>query len=111
MKAGSKKKYLQIIQVLIMTILQIEHKVPGYEGWKKAFDSDPIGRERSGTRYYRIYRPTDDPNYVIVDLGFDNLADAENALAALRQLWNQVEGTVMTGPKTRILTVAESREY
>ena len=94
-----------------MIILQIEHKVPNYDGWKKAFDSDPIDRKRSGTRYYRIYQPTDDPNYVIVDLGFDNLADAETALAALRKLWNQVEGKVMTGPKTRILNIVESKEY
>ena len=94
-----------------MIILQIEHKVPSYDGWKKLFDSDPIDRKRSGTRYYRIYRPTDDPNHVIVDLGFDNLADAETVLAALRKLWNQVEGTVMTGPKARILEIVESKEY
>ena len=94
-----------------MIILQIEHNVPNYEGWKKAFDSDPINRKKSGTRRYRIYRKTDDPNYVIVDLEFDTLTDAEAALAALRRLWNQVEGTVMLGPKTRMLDVIESKEY
>jgi hypothetical protein len=36
-------------------ILQIEHPVPNFEGWKAAFDSDPIGRERSGVRRYRIF--------------------------------------------------------
>jgi hypothetical protein len=94
-----------------MPILQIEHKVPSFDSWKKAFDSDPINRKQSGTRRYRIYRPSNDPNYVIVDLEFDNIADTEAALSALRKLWNQVEGTVMFGPKTRILDIIETREY
>lgn len=94
-----------------MPILQIEHKVPGYEGWKRAFDNDPIDRKKSGVRRYSIYRPADDPNYVIVNLEFDTMADAEAALAALQKLWKQVEGTVMTGPKTRILNKIESIEY
>jgi hypothetical protein len=94
-----------------MIVLQIEHKVSNFDGWKNLFDSDPIGRKRSGTRRYRIYRPMDDPNYVIIDLEFDTLAEAEAALAALRSLWNKVEGTVMVDPKTRILTIVESKEY
>jgi len=28
-----------------MYILRIEHPVPDYDGWKKAFDSDPVGEE------------------------------------------------------------------
>ena len=78
-----------------MTILQIEHKVPNFDGWKKAFDSDPINRRKMGTRRYRVYRPNDDPNYVIVDLEFDEIAQAEETLSALRILWNQVEGTIL----------------
>ncbi len=46
-----------------MHILRIEHPVPDYDAWKEAFDSDPIGREPSGVRRYRILRPNDDPNY------------------------------------------------
>jgi hypothetical protein len=41
-----------------MYILRIEHPVPDYDTWKASFDSDPIGRERSGVRRYRILRPT-----------------------------------------------------
>jgi hypothetical protein len=94
-----------------MSILQIEHKVPDFVGWKKAFDSDPLGREKSGVRRYSIYCPHEDPHYVIVDLEFDNLNDAEAMLVSLRKLWNQVEGTVMVGPKARILNVMETKEY
>ena len=94
-----------------MTVLQIEHQVPNYEGWKKAFDSDPIDRKKSGVKRYRVYRATDDPNYVIIDLEFDNFNDAQIALNALKGLWSKVEGTVMVNPKTRILNVVDFKEY
>jgi len=93
-----------------MVILQIEHKVPNFEGWKKAFESDPINRKKSGVRHYSIYRPIDDPNYVIVDLEFDTLKNAEDCLESLRKLWGKVEGQVMMGPKTRILDCLESTD-
>ncbi len=44
-----------------MIILQIEHPVPDYAGWKNAFDSDPMGRKRSGVIRYKIFRQTDNP--------------------------------------------------
>ena len=88
--------------------LQIEHAVPNFDGWRKAFESDPINRKKSGVRRYRIFRPSDDPNYVIIDLEFDNLREAENTLAALRNLWVEVEGKVMMNPQTRILNLVET---
>jgi hypothetical protein len=88
--------------------LQIEHKVPNFDGWRKAFDSDPINRKQSGVRSYSILRPFDDPNYVIIDLEFDNLTAAENTLALLHKLWAKVEGKVMVNPQTRILELLES---
>ena len=94
-----------------MPILRIEHKVPNFDGWKKAFESDPAGRQKSGVRRYRIYRPLDDPNYVIIDLEFDNLNDAQAMLADLRKLWNKVEGTVMVNPQTQMLDIVESVTY
>ena len=93
-----------------MTVLRIEHKVPSFDGWKKAFDSDPLGRKQSGVLRYRIFRPSDDPNYVIIDLEFDELNKAEATLARLRKLWTQVEGKVMVNPQTRILSMVESIE-
>jgi hypothetical protein len=94
-----------------MPILQIEHKIANFDGWKKAFESDPINRKKSGVRRYRIFQPVDDPNYVILDLEFDNMAETETTLAALRKLWNQVEGSIISGPKTRILNMIENKEY
>ena len=94
-----------------MTILQIEHQVPNYDGWKKAFDSDPIDRKKSGVIRYRIYRLAEDPNYVVIDLEFDNPNNAQMALVALKNLWSKVEGTIMVSPKTRILEVVDFNEY
>ncbi len=94
-----------------MHILRIEHKVPNFEGWKKAFDTDPIDRRKSGIKCYHIYRASDDPLYVIIDLEFDNLEDAQRTLAALRKLWERVEGSVMFNPQVRILEMVESITY
>jgi hypothetical protein len=33
-----------------MVILGIEHSVPNFDGWKQAFDSDPVGQKKSGVR-------------------------------------------------------------
>ena len=93
-----------------MTILQIEHHVSNYNGWKKAFDNDPIDRKRSGVRHYRVYRLSDDPNYVVIDLEFETVDNAQLSLNALKNLWSKVEGTVMINPKTRILDIVDDKE-
>lgn len=92
-----------------MHILRIEHPVPDFDAWKGAFDSDPIGRERSGVRRYRILKPIDDSNYVMIDLEFDSANEASAAHAALRELWEHVD--VMHSPKARIVEAVETREY
>ena len=69
-----------------MIILQIEHPVPSFDAWKKAFDSDPVNRKQSGVRRYRVLRPIGNPNYAIIDLEFDSLDQAEGLLASLREV-------------------------
>ena len=94
-----------------MIVLQIEHVVPDFAGWKKAFDSDPLDRKQSGVRAHRVFRTNDDPNYVIIELEFDNLPEAQKMLENLKKLWSQVEGKVMTNPQSRIIEIIESIEY
>ncbi|MEO6253808.1 MAG: hypothetical protein ABIO79_10905 [Ferruginibacter sp.] len=93
-----------------MTILHIEHPVPNFEGWKKVFDSDPIDRKGSGVTSYRIYRSVTDLDFVAVDLCFNNREDAEKSLAALRKLWDQVDGKIIQGPQARIMDMVETVE-
>lgn len=94
-----------------MPVLRIEHAVPDFDGWKMAFDSDPVGRERSGVRRYQVFRSMDDPSYVMIDLEFDTKAEAEALLAAMREVWRRVEGQVMLNPQARIVEIVETKVY
>lgn len=94
------------------TILRIEHAVGNFDGWKKMFDSDPVGRQKSGVRRYHIMQSTDNPNYVMIDLEFDGSKEAENFSAALRKLWGSAEAQkVIKNPQLRIVEVVETKEY
>jgi ribosomal protein L35AE/L33A len=94
-----------------MPILRIEHPVPSFDGWKAAFESDPVGRERSGVRRYQILRSMDDPNYVMIDLEFDSKSEAEALLTAMREVWSRVEGRIMSNQQAHIVEIVESKEY
>jgi hypothetical protein len=94
-----------------MYILRIEHPVVNFEGWKKAFDSDPVGREKMGVRRYRVLRPVDDAKYVMIDLEFDTANDAEALLAAMRVVWGRVTGDIIMNPRARIVEVLETKDY
>ena len=94
-----------------MYMLRIEHPVPNFDGWKKAFDSDPVGREKLGVRRYQIFRAIDDPNYVLIDLEFDTAGQAEALLSAIRVVWGRVEGTIMMNPQSRIVEAVETKQY
>ena len=96
-----------------MTILHIEHPIRDYDTWKKAFDSDPAGRERSGVRSYQVLRPIDDPNYVMVDLELDNLKAAEDFLTTMGVVWRSAAAApaLAGSPQTRIAEVVENKKY
>ena len=94
-----------------MFILQIEHPVPDFNGWKKAFDSDPLKRKESGVKSYRIFRVADNENQVVVELEFDDLDKAKDMNKKLKQLWNRVQGSVINNPQSRILETAEILQY
>ena len=92
-----------------MPILRIQHAVPNFDGWKRAFDSDPIDRKASGVRRYHVHRSIADPNFVMIDLEFDSAAEAERLLEKLRHLWAGAAGAVMRNPEAWIMETIESR--
>ncbi len=92
-----------------MHVLRIEYPVPDYGAWKAAFDADVLGREKSGVRRYRILRPSDDPDHVMIDLEFADPDEAEAFLGAMREVWSRVD--VLHDPRARIAEVVESKEY
>jgi hypothetical protein len=93
------------------TTLRIEHPVPDYDRWKRAFDSDPVGRQRMGVRRYQVLRPVDDPNYVMIDLEFDSREGAEGLAAAMREVWSAPGHAVSADQRVRIASAVERREY
>ena len=62
-------------------------------------------------RRYRVLRPIDDANYVMIDLEFDTASQAEALLAAMRVVWGRVEGKIMMNPRSRIVEAVETKEY
>ena len=83
--------------------------MPDFGAWKQAFDSDPIGREQGGVRAYRAMRASDDQNYALIDLEFDDASAAEAFLEKLRELWGRVD--VMYDPTARIVEVVDGGQY
>lgn len=95
-----------------MFIVRIEHSVQDYGRWKAVFDSDPLGRQKSGVRRYRVLRPTDDPKYVMIDLEFDDAARAEAFRTTLRNMWDNAEAQkIMQNPKVRVVEAVETEEF
>lgn len=95
-----------------MTVLQIEHRVRDYEEWKRAFDSDPVGREQGGVRQHRIVRGVDDPNFVAIELEFDDADAAERFREALSRLWDRVGSDLgLENQQIRTVEVMESKQY
>lgn len=93
-----------------MVTLRIQHAVPNFEGWKRAFDNDPVSRREGGVRRYRVYRDTDEPDLVMIDLEFDDVASAASFRERLRRLWEGPGRAVMRGPQAWILETVESVE-
>ena len=46
-----------------------------YEGWKRMFDSDPVGRKEMA-KGHRVMRSIDDPSEVFVRVDFDSVDEA-----------------------------------
>lgn len=90
-----------------MVTLRIEHAVPSFEAWKQAFDSDPADRRGSGVRRFQILRLHDDPNYVMIDLEFDLIDQAEAFLQKMQRIWDGPGKAVMQGPRARIVDQVE----
>jgi ribose 5-phosphate isomerase len=94
-----------------MFILQIEHPVPDFSGWKRAFDSDPLNRKESGVKGYRIFRVTDNENQVVIELEFDDINKAKEMHEALKKIWSRVQGSIINNPQSKILEAIESIQY
>lgn len=95
-----------------MATLRIEHSITDFGTWTAAFERFADTRRRAGVRQQRIQRPVDDPAYVVVDLDFDTVGEAEKFLGFLQAIvWASSENAPALGgkPQTRILEAAPAQ--
>ena len=96
-----------------MPTLQLEHAIKDFELWKAAFDRDPIDRQGLGVRRHQVFRPVDDPQYVVVELEFETTGEAEACRTALAELWSsrQAAPALVGSPRVRIVERVEDQAY
>ncbi len=89
-----------------MATLHIEHPITDFDTWSSAFHQFSDIRRDAGVRSQRVQRPVNDPRYVVLDLDFDTVAQAEAFLGFLNdQVWRVPENApALAGtPNTMIL--------
>jgi hypothetical protein len=89
-----------------MPTLHIEHPISDLATWRTAFNQFADARRHAGVRAERVQTPVDDPGYIVVDLDFETIDEAEAFLQFLRQqVWAVAENApALAGtPTTMIL--------
>ena len=87
-----------------MAVILTRIKVGDYDAWKPLFDRDGPGARSSATGH-RLFRNTDDPNEVFIQVEFDSTEDAIAARERLLASGVLDRFSDLTGP-----TVAEEAE-
>lgn len=93
-----------------MYTLRIEHPVADFDAWKRAFDADPVDRQRSGVRRYQVLRAVEEPSLVMIDLEFDSVGQAQGLLDAMRGIWAGPARSLVSEPEAWIAEQVEERE-
>jgi hypothetical protein len=86
--------------------LHIEHPISDFATWTAAFAGFAENRIRAGCLRERIWRPADDARYIVVQLDFEAVAQAEAFLGFLRtQVWSsETRAPALAGePLVRVL--------
>lgn len=60
-----------------MPTLHIEHTISDFEVWQQAFERFDDARQQAGVRSHQVRRPVDDGQYVVIDLAFATVEQAE----------------------------------
>jgi len=91
-----------------MAILHIEHAISDFAVWTTAFGRLAERRGSAGVRRERVCRPVDDPQYVLVDLDFPTVQQAQAFLRFLDEsVWSSPSSSpALSGrPVGRVLSV------
>lgn len=72
-----------------MATLHIEHRITDLTTWRAAFNRFAEQRSQAGVTAYRIYQPHDDATYVVVQLDFPSIEQAQAFRAFLEsRVWS-----------------------
>jgi hypothetical protein len=99
-------------QETCVTTLHIEHPITDLNVWLAAFDRFADARANAGVRAQRVQHPVDDPNYILIDLDFTTLEEAQRFLAFLKnKVWGSTDNApALAGtPQTKLLQQAQAR--
>lgn len=93
---------MTVVHTVHMPVLHIEHEISELEVWLDAFKKLAPAREAAGVTRTEVYRPADDPNYVVVNLTFENLDAATRFRELLiNQIWSSPDSApALVGPPT-----------
>jgi hypothetical protein len=94
-----------------MTTLHIQHAISDFEVWQEAFKRFDGARQQAGVRSYQVRRPVDDPQYVVIDLDFATVEQAERFRNFLHEnVWSSSANSpaLVGSPESKILELALS---
>jgi hypothetical protein len=89
-----------------MPVLHIEHEISEMAVWLDAFKNFASAREAAGVTRTEVYQPSDDPNYVVINLRFENIDAATTFREFLiNQIWTSPNSApaLVGPPKARVL--------
>jgi hypothetical protein len=98
---------MKVVHTGQMPVLHIEHEISDLETWRDAFTRFGPAREAAGVTRTEVYQPSDDPNYIVINLAFENADAARNFREFLiNQIWSSPESApALSGvPTARVLT-------
>lgn len=93
-----------------MPILHIEQEISDLSTWRDAFKKFAPAREAAGVTHTEVYQPSDDPNYIVINLRFQNVDAASNFRSFLiERIWSsQDSAPALVGmPVARVLEELE----
>ena len=94
-----------------MATLHIEHPINDLNTWLMAFRKFAEARQKAGVRAYRIYQPVSDDNYILIDLDFDTVEQAEQFKRFLEvNVWSSPAASpgLAGSPQARVLLPIEA---
>ena len=92
-----------------MATLHIEHGITDFSTWKAAFDRFAEKRREAGVTAYRIHQPYNDAAYVVLQLDFPSVDQAQAFQRFLEtQVWSKPANSPGLSGKARARVLVDA---